>query len=69
MVEPRNCSFGKGETTLIRIVEGPKKCRKGCRCEKIDKRKLCRHGKEARGMDRLECNMDMESRRQEYYRA
>ena len=34
--------------------------------EKTDQRKLCRRGKEARG---LECNMDMEGRKQEYYRA
>ena len=45
MVERRDCSFGKGETMLIRIVERPKKCRRGCRCEKTDKRKLCRRGK------------------------
>ena len=27
------------------LWKGPKKCRKGCRCEKTDRRKLCRRGK------------------------
>ena len=40
----KNCSFGKGEATFIQIVKGPKKCRKGCRCLKTGRRKLCRRG-------------------------
>ena len=56
----------KEKQRLFKLWKRPKKCRKGCRCEKTDKRKLCRRGKEARGMDcTLECNMDMESRKQE----
>ena len=65
MVERGDCNFGKGET----LWKGPKKCRRGCICEKTDKGKLCRRGEEARGMDRLECNMDMESRTLEYYKT
>ena len=37
-------------------------------CKKTGRRKTCRHGKEAKTMDHLECSMDMESRKQEYYR-
>ena len=53
----------KEKQRLFELWKRSKKCRRGCRCEKTDKRKLCRRRKEARGMDRLECNMDMESRK------
>ena len=59
----------KKKQHLFELWKGPKKCRKGCRCEKTDGRKLCRRGKEVRGVDRLECSMGIESRKQEYYRA
>ena len=54
---------------FIKLLKGPKECRKWCRCKKTGRRKIYRHGKEARSMEHLECSMDMESRKQEYYRA
>ena len=59
----------KKKRRLFKVWKGPRKCRKGCRCQKTDSHKLCRRGKEARGMDRLECSMETESRKQEYHRA
>ena len=48
----------KEKQCLFELWKGPKKCREGCRCEKTDKLKLCRHGREARDMNHLVCNMD-----------
>ena len=62
----------KEKQRLFKLLKGPKKGRKGCRCKRTGRRKICRRGKEARSMDHLECSMDkldMESRKQEYYRA
>ena len=59
----------KEKQRLFKLLKGSKKCRKGGRCKKTDRRKICRHGRKAKGMDHLECSMDMESRKQEYYRA
>ena len=59
----------KEKQRLFKLLKGPRKGRKGCRCEKTGRRKICRRGKEAGSMDHLECSMDMESRKQEYYRA
>ena len=59
----------KEKQRLFKLLKGPRKCRKGCRWGKTGKRKICRRRKEASSMDQLECSMDMESRKQEYYRA
>ena len=42
MVE-RGCSLGEGEAAFIQAMEGPKKCKKGCRCGKTGGQKLCDH--------------------------
>ena len=44
----------KAKQRLFKLLKGPKKCRKGRRCEKTGRRKLCRCGKEARGMDHVQ---------------
>ena len=43
-----NEALVKEKQRLFELWKGPKKCRKGCRYEKTDKRKLCRRGKEAK---------------------
>ena len=52
----------KEKQRLFKWLKGPKKCRKGCRYERTGRCKICRHRKEARSMDHLECSKDMESR-------
>ena len=49
VVERRDAALVKEKQRLFELWKRPEKCRRGCRCEKTDKRKLCRRGKEARG--------------------
>ena len=66
MVERGGCGLGKGEAAFIQVRESPKKCKKGCRCEKTGGRKLCGRGRKA-GKERS--SVDMETRRQDYNQA
>ena len=59
----------KEKQRLFKLLKGPKKCRKGCRCNKTDRCKTCRRGKEAGSIDHLECSTDTKSRKRECYQA
>ena len=51
---------------LFKIWNGPKTCKKGCRCEKTGGRKLRGRGRKA---GKEGCRVDREIRRQDYYQA
>ena len=59
----------KEKQRLFKLLKGPKKCRKVCRCNKTGRYKTCRRGKEAGSIDHLECSTDMKSRKQAYCQA
>ena len=49
----------KEKQRLFKLLKGPKKYRKGCRCNKTGRYKTCRRGKEAGSIYHLECSTDM----------
>ena len=56
----------KEKQSFFKLWRGPKKCKKGCRCEKTGGRKLCGRSRKA-GMEG--CSVDMETRRQDFNQA
>ena len=55
----------KEKQRLFKLLKGPRKCRKGCRCGKTGRRKMCRRRRKARSMDQVQPGHG----KQEYYRG
>ena len=52
----------KEKQRLFKLWKGPEKCKKGCKCWKTGRQKLCGRGRRAGNEG---CGEDMEKRRQE----